>query len=571
MRILCLGLLFVLAACSQSPTATPADAVYLNGAFYVGNSDDAWQSEVAVADGKFIYVGDDASNHVGPETIVHNLDGHLVIPGLIDAHAHTSFVAQTVDQVLLEDAETLDDLLATIRDVVEANPDRDLILGGFWQNHLFGPDGPHKSLLDAIEPNRPVILYDDWAHTVWANSKALEMAGVTRDTQDVVPDLAFYQKDEDGEPTGWITESAASVFINKFQVVDDEISATMLELFNYYRTLGVSAILDAGNFGVDREVYAAVSKMDNDGVLPIRFHGSYTLFLPDEVDVAVDRLKALAQEFDSENVRIDTLKIFFDGVIETRTAALSHDYYDTPGNSGDELFTQEQLHGLILELDDEGLNLHVHAVGDRATTTVLDAVEAAHKTLGRPAGIRIAICHLELVKETDFARFKELGVIAQFTPHWASGGDLSWNEAGIGDAVYKMQRSNTFVESGAIVTFSSDITSAYEWRTDRANPYLGMQVGHNRQDIDGDADAEVLPPIDERIARTDLVNGYSSNAAYQLGRESDFGSIAVGLSADLVILNQNLFEVDRYAIHKTEPVAVVFGGNLVHGELPKAP
>lgn len=559
--------LVFLAGCGDSAAPDPGDTVFINGDIYVGAAASPRASQVAIDDKRFVYVGDDASAFIGPETQVFDLGERMVIPGLIDAHTHPGMIALSKDVVFLDDMSSKEALMDSIARMVADNLDREVLMGGFWPNELFDVTGPRKEDLDRIEPNRPVILYDDWAHTVWVNTRALEQANVTRDTPDIVPGFSFYQKDENGEPTGWVTESAASVFVNHFQSVTPAVEQTILEFLEYYRSVGVTTILDAGNFGLDREVYEAVSRMDKNGQLPVRYHGSYTLFLPNDLGHAVDTLKQLGEDFNSENVRIDTLKIFFDGVLETRTAAISQDYLDTPGNSGEELLTREQVAELILDLEEEGLNLHVHAVGDRATTTLLDAVQDAHDALSRAPTIRITICHLEVVKKSDFARFRELGVIANFTPHWSTEGDLSWYEEGIGDAASQMQRPVSLISNDAVVSFSSDVYAGYEWTTGRADPYLGMQVGHNRQDVGVEAVSDVMPPVDERLSRDDLLEGYTSNAAYQLGRSDDIGTIAVGHLADFVVLNHDLFEVDRYEIHKTKPVAVVMNGKVVHGEL----
>jgi len=555
------------AATEPSLQPSPADVVLQNGRIYAGKSDNPWLSAVAVKGGKFVYTGHDAANFIGPKTKVYDLSGKTVIPGIIDAHSHPGSVALSGNTLLLDESSTKSELIKAVKKLVAENKDRQVLIGGYWENALFDVTGPRKEVLDAIEPTRPLILYDAWAHTVWANSAALKQAGVTRDTKDLVPGFSFYQKSKNGEPTGWITESAASVFINKFHSITPEVQASLLAYLQYYRDIGVTTVLDAGNFGMDRQVFAAVSQLDKKGLLPIRYHGAYTLFKPDDLDDAVKTLKKLGDDFNSEKVRIDTLKIFFDGVIETRTAAMSHDYYDTPGNSGDTLLSQEQVHKLILELEAGGLNLHVHAVGDRAVTTILNAVEAAHKTLSQAPNIRITICHLEVVKETDFPRFKKLGVIANFTPHWTIGGDLTRYEQGVGKSAFEMQRSQPLISDGAVVTFSSDITDAYEWKNDRANPYLGIQVGHNRQDVGVEENGLYMPPMSERLQRRDLVDGYTTNAAYQLGREEEIGLIGVGKQADLIVLDQNIFEVDRYSIHKTKPLAVMVGGNLVSGSL----
>jgi len=562
-----------LVGCSNNDTTAykGADTVLLNAKIYAGHVDTPWHSAVAIEDKQFVYVGDDASPFIGEGTQVYDLDGKSVIPGIIDAHSHPGFVALTGGQLLLEEASSKAELMRAIEKMIADNPDREIIFGGFWANELFDVSGPRKEDLDRIESVRPVILYDAWAHTVWANSAALERAGVNRDTKDIVPGFAFYQKDEHGEPTGWITESAASLFVNKFQSITADVEADLLAYLEYYRSVGVTTVLDAGNFGLDEEIYAAVSRLDKVGLLPVRYHGAYTLFVPDDLPNAVQSLKQLGEKFNSDKLRIDTLKIFFDGVIETRTAALSYDYLDTPGNSGNMLLSRDQLHKLILELETEDLNLHIHTVGDRAVNTVLDAIEDAHVSLSRAPTIRIALCHLELVKESDFARFKPLGVIANFTPHWTVGGGLEPLFNGIGKAANYMQRAQPLLRDGAIVTFSSDITDQYEWKTNRANPFLGMQVGHNRQDVGVDESGPFMPPLSERIGRKALVNGYTSHGAFQLGREDELGSIEVGKRADLLVLDQDLFKVDRYDIHKIKPIAVIVDGETVSGELMAKP
>jgi len=289
--------------------------------------------------------------------------------------------------------------------------------------------------------------------------------------------------------------------------------------------------------------------------------------VPDDYQTAIDQLKELNAKYGSDRLRIDTLKIFHDGVIETRTADMFEDYLDTPGNSGESLFSEEQLHDLIIDLSKEGINLHVHSVGDKSTNKMLNAVERAHETLGGPPPIRIAICHLETVLDTDFYRFKDLGVIASFTPAWHGNVGDHNVQAAIGDKARSQMRAQPMIADDAVFTFSSDITTSHGWRDDAANPYHGMQIGHNRQAVDGGPDARYAEPRSERIRLDTLVDGYTINGAYQLARSDELGSIAVGKQADLVILNQNLFDVSRYDVHKTTPLAVIMDGELVHGEL----
>ncbi len=552
---------------AESAPPAAADSVYVNGDIYVGKARNPWVSAVAISDGRFVYVGDDAAAFIGPDTKVHDLDGRMVTPGLIDGHTHIGFVALMNSLIEMEPASTRAELMQSVQRLIQDNPDKEVIVSGYWSNELFGKEGPHKKDLDKFESERPVIIWDNMTHSLWANSKALQTAGVNDATVDPVPGFSFYQRDEEGEPTGWITESATSEFVNNFIEVTPAAVESMLEYMNYLRSVGVTTLLDAGSFGLDREVFAAISDLDKEGRLPVRYHGAYTLFLPGDAPTAVTTLKELGEQFNSENVRIDTLKIFYDGVVDTRTAAMSEDYFDTPGNSGEVLLSREEVLNIILQLESAGLNLHVHSVGDRATTTLLDAIQDAHDVLQRPPSIRITISHLEFVKDIDFRRFKKLGVIANFTPHWAIGYDLSHYQAGIGDLAFEMQRGQPLLSDGARVSFSSDNTTEYEWKGEResSSPFVGMQVGHTRQDVGLGPDAPMLPPLSERIQLDDLLNGYTTDAAWQLGR-SDIGLIAVGKRADLVILDRHLFETNSYDIHRTKPVVVVMDGEIVVGK-----
>ena len=542
---------------------------YTNAKIFTSNDQTPWVNAVVVKSDKIIYVGDNlgALTFVNPDSRIVDLKGKLVLPGLTDAHTHPGMVAASHDFLQMEIAQERDSLMQNITDMIAVNSEREFILGGYWDNGTFGESGPHKEDLDKIESERPVILFDYWAHSIWTNSRALEVVGINRDTPDIIPGFSFYQRDDSGDLTGWITESAMSIFVNNFISITPTVEDQLHDFLTYLRNLGVTTLLDAGNFGIDDETYAALSRLDKAGRLPVRYHGSFTLFLPQDYETAINQVKTLNKKYGSDRLRIDTLKIFHDGVIETRTADMFDDYLDTPGNSGDSLFSEEQLHELIIELSEEEINLHVHSVGDKSTNKILNAVERAHKTLDGPPPIQIAICHLETVLDTDFYRFKDLGVIASFTPAW-HGNVADHNIiAAIGDKALLQMRAQPMIADDAVITFSSDITSTQGWKDEQANPYYGIQIGHNRQPIEGGPNARYAPPRSERIRLDTLVYGYTINGARQLGRAHELGSIEVGKQADLVIMNQNLFDVNRYDVHKTKPEAVIMDGELVHGSL----
>jgi predicted amidohydrolase YtcJ len=340
-----------------------------------------------------------------------------------------------------------------------------------------------------------------------------------------------------------------------------------LDFLHYLKSKGVTTVFDAGNFGLDAEIYKVVQRLDKQGELPVRYHGSYTLFLPEDLQHSVATLKKMRSDFSSEKVRIDTLKVFLDGVIENRTAYMLDDYEDTPGNNGNALINREQLHALILDLDKESLHLHLHTVGNKAVRMSLDAIEDAHKTLSRPPNIRIALSHLEVMDAADIARFEALGVIAQFTPHWHGGDEGYGYDQSIGDLQNSMYLTKSLVDTGAVVTFSSDAYFTSDWTDGNASPFAGIQVGHNRQYVEDGPAGSVAAPETEVLSREQMVDGYTRQAAYQLAIDDMLGSLETGKKADFIVLDKDLFEIDRYSIHEIQPDAVILDGRVVHGSL----
>lgn len=337
---------------------------------------------------------------------------------------------------------------------------------------------------------------------------------------------------------------------------------------DYLVSKGVTLLFDAGNGTNDDAVYAALAELEKAGQLPLRYDGSVHVTLPSQVEGAIERLESLRQRHAGRRLRLDTVKIHFDGVSEIGTSFVLEPFLDDPRNRGNSVIGVERLRDLILELDAKGIDLHLHTVGDAAARRALDAVQQARARLGRELGIRITLCHLELVDEADTPRFKALGVVANVTPHW-NGGYFEGADRWLGRERHdRMYGVRPLLAAGAIVTYSSDITDHIEWKTDRADPFLGMQIGHTRQEVEGGAKAPVRPPENERLELEDLLRGYTLNGAYQLRRERELGSIEVGKSADVVVLDRNLFEVGAYDLHRVTPSAVLMEGRVVAGKLP---
>jgi predicted amidohydrolase YtcJ len=286
-------------------------------------------------------------------------------------------------------------------------------------------------------------------------------------------------------------------------------------------------------------------------------------------------MKRFRETYGGGRLQFNTVKLFMDGINENRSGGMAKPYTDNPAYVANTMLTVDELRDFLVELHQEKLDLHVHAIGDLAVRTVIDAVEDANTAVEGDLYPRVTIAHLELIDHEDFARIKDLGIISNFTPWWLGVNDDDVVKVSLGAERYaNMYQPRTLFDIGAIVTFSSD-----EWWGDEdlplstaLSPYFGMQVAHNRQ-----YPKEWWPEGEERIRSNEserldlemLIRGYTSNGAYQLRVESEVGSIEKGKLADLLVFDTNLFDADRYDIWKIKPAVVMMEGELLQGSLPE--
>lgn len=564
------GCLTALFLCLVLPgLAGSAELVLTNGRIYTVDAEQPWAEAVAIEDGRFVFVGstNEVRAFVDDETSEFDLGGSFVLPGLVDSHTHPGRVAQSVDYVELpwmpeSKQEMFDALLAYANE----HPDKEFIVGGRWPTSMFGEEGPNRLELDAVIPDRPVILKDTSGHAQWLNTKALEVLGIDKNTPDPIPGLSYLYRDADGNPTGWILERAVDTQL-KAAGIGDRISPDSLAAFlDSLAELGVTAVFDGGYSSGDY-AYQAAAELERDGRMPLRYEGSYRVETADQLDGAAAELKRLREEFGGDRVKFNTIKVMFDGVSEIRTSAVLEPFLGEGGGRGKTLVDATRLSDFILELHAEQFDLHLHTVADRAIRVALDAVEMARAEVGGPLDARVTFCHLELIDDADFDRFYELDIFANFTPQW-HGGHIQGAELTLGQERYdRMFRVQPLLDRNVAVTFSSDITDARRWRANRASPFFGMQIGHTRLEPEFGARATVRPPLDERLDLEDLVRGYTINGAAQLGMADEAGSIEVGKLGNLVVLDRNLFETLPNSISSIRPTAVLMEGELVSGSL----
>jgi predicted amidohydrolase YtcJ len=574
MNITFLAAALLISACdgaNQRSLIENADLVLTGGRIYTEDARNPWAQAVAIQGKRFVYVGDDrsAEAYVGESTERIDLGGRLVLPGLIDGHTHPGMMGIERYGPSLPDTGH-EDLLAAVKAYADSAPDEEWIRMCCWSNaqYVDGRDGPNRRDLDAIVPDRPVWITSLLWHSYWLNSKALETLRVDENTPDPRPGIASYVRDENGELTGWVKEGAGWQHFAKVFTIDPALHRERVtEFLNILSEHGVTTVFDGGNLDYEDEVYGLLSELEKSGKLPLRYEGTYMIYLPERRHLAVQEMKRLSNVYGGERLRFRTIKLFMDGINSNRSGGMLEPYADDPDYVGNTMLTVGELRDFLLELHQEKFDLHVHAIGDLAVRTVLDAVEAAKAMVEGDLYPRVTIAHLEIVDPADWPRFAKLGVTANFTAWWHAVSTEDPPAVSLGEE----RAARTFIakplfDSGANVTFSSD-----DWTPQVLSPFLGMQVGHNRQspgepqsERGSDASA-FLPPASERLDLELMLKGYTINGAYPFRMEDQIGSIESGKLADLVVLDENLFDMNRSEIHKIKPLAVMMEGEFIRG------
>ena len=553
---------------------TAADVIYTNGYIYTENEDSMEAEAFAVKDDTFIYVGaadtDELNALKGENTKVIDLGGKMVTPNLIDAHTHPATVGITQWCAQIS-GETVEEYIQLVSDYLKEHSVEELPYVYFkcYPSEIFGTEGPTKELLDAVT-DRPVLISDFNDHSAWVNTKWLETYGAYEMEEDD-PRLEGFVRNADGDFQGWIQETTWDENMDAFyerlgwRPPIDCTPELMSIVTDDLKKWGVTGAFDAY---LETEMQIeSIHQMDEEGKLNMYYDMSVKLSSYAVLDETIATVKRLNETYATDHVKMDTIKIFYDGTNELGTSALVDGTIQDPDYHGYLIMDLAQTEDTIRKANKNGIDLHFHLVGDLAFRQVCDAVEEVTKTDG-PLDIQVELCHCEYINPADRERPAQLGIIINWTPQWSGGYFGEAARMYLGDERFDdMYQFNPTIESGAIVTFGSDI---YSWDEEyRANPYYGMQTAMTRVDIDAPLESNdgVRLPLSAKLSLEDLLKGYTINAAKQLRIDDVTGSIEVGKRANFNIYGENLFEVDPFKFKDVMPEAVIFEGKLISGEI----
>ena len=563
-----MGLLLA-AVCSTLVAAEPADFVFAGGKVYTVNEKQPWAEAVAVKGKKIVFVGSsgDVEKHVSDNTRVIDLDGKMLLPGFVDSHLHPVAGAMVAVGADLQ-FNTVEEVLTSVKEYAAAHPDEEVVRGFGWRYALFPPTGPTKDLLDEIVPDRPVVLFAIDAHGGWANSMALERAGVTKDTPDPQPGFSSYQRDsKTGEPTGYLVEvpAAFSVLTANQPQTKERLAKSLGQLMPQLAAAGLTACYDAGIVGVKPEDdgWALYFDLEKRGELSMRIVGSFYHNDP-KID-PLPMIKRYRRRYQSELVQASILKINVDGGDAQHTGVYLLPYADKPNTAGVPVFTPKQLNDIVIRADAAGIDVHYHSFGDRAVRLGLDAIEAAIKANPK-RDRRHATGHTMYIHDDDIPRFAELGVLANFSPNWATpdSANLDIAVSRLGRRVVHTEfiRMRSVFDAGGRVCFGTDYPAAGYYSTYK--PLEAIQVAVTRKMLDGEGLAPVMPPANEKVTLEQALLAQTLNSAYMIHMEDKIGSIEAGKLADLVVLEKNLFDVEPMDIGEVKVLMTMMNGNVTH-------
>ena len=543
---------------AQGLIVEPADLIVIHGRVYTENPAQPWAQALATRGGKIVAIGDDAviERRRGMGTRVINAGGKLVLPGFADCHVHFLEGSLSLAGVNLERAKNPSDIQNSLREYASEHPGAEWILGRGWNYAMFSPETlPHKKYLDELFPNRPILLLAYDGHAAWANSKALSIAGLTRETPN--PQNGIIVRDpETGEATGVLKEAAQDL-VSKL-VPGATRAEKLLALRAGMKWANEHGITRVHSVGSDFEILDLFDEMRHRGDLSVRVYMAYSLNPPQLRPRDLDTIEAARKKFRNDWIDAGAVEFMVDSAVESHPAAILKPPSDDPALKGNSFWEPADYDVALVELDKRGFQVFTHAVGDYGVRMALDAYEHAEQH-HRKRDRRPRIEHIEAVAAADISRFGKLGVVASIQP-LRSYPDSDTLDVGAGNAgpdrTSRGWAWKSILDAGGRLAFGS------EWPVVTLNPWEGIQTAVTGQTSEGTPVSGLI--AGERLTVEQAVNAYTLGAAFAGRREKTEGSVEAGKFADLIIVSQNIFDINPHKIGATRVLTALVGGRLVY-------
>jgi predicted amidohydrolase YtcJ len=544
----------------------PTTLVLRHGRIYTMNAARSWAESVAIRDGRLVFVG--ADRDVQPYLTgarVVELHGAMVLPSFCDSHVHLADGGLQMLRCDLSGSKTAAEVAGRIRKYAAAHPLEGWIVGAGWDLPLYPQANPSRIELDRLVPDRPAILEAADGHSAWVNSRALQAAGIDRHTPD--PPRGRIERDRQGNPSGTLREAAVDKVEKLLPPPDTETALQACRLgLKQANACGLTSVTEAA---AQPWMLTAYQTLERQNQLTARVHACLVVSAESaaqDVAATVLDMSHLRETFSGGTLlKVNGAKMFADGVIESHTAALLEPYLGTQrhglhgvrADRGELNFKPDCFKETATALDAAGFQIHVHAIGDRAVRTALDALQAAERANGT-RDARHHIAHLQLIDSLDVPRFSRLGVVANFQAYWAFADayvtKLTNPVLGPRRAAHQYPMASVR-DTGAVMVGGSD------WTVSSLRPLDAIEVAVTRRPLGDTKSASWLP--DERLTLRDALSMYTAAGAWLAHEERETGTLEVGKSADLVVLDRDLFSVSPSKIHTVRVLATMLAGRCV--------
>jgi len=557
-----------------------ADLLFINGIIYTADEQDIIYQALGVKESQIVFLGNDdqSAGCIGPHTQIINLQGKMIIPGMIDTHIHPpGLVLSELYEVQLFGITSIEGYIKGVKEFINQHPSAQAVFGRGWSwGALSGDDlmlGPQKEYLDQVAPNIPVMLQAGDGHSLWVNSKALAVHGITKETKE--PNGGVIVKNPDnGEVRGTLKEGAMRLVV--WPEYNHEQYREAMKVFQEkMHSFGITGIFCIAS-RLLAKIYQACEQLNKDKALTMFVRGAVTISPDEDLSLQFTAIDKLRKLYHSPYLQITGTKFFADGVIEGSTGFLLKPYSAGAGKGdgyyGEFLWDIEKLKQAFFMANQHGLQIHVHSIGDGATRNVLDALEDVHKKM--PQGdYRNSITHLQLVDKEDILRFKEMNIIANVQPYWHFKGPHWWEKVDyriLGERAKEEYPLGSFFANGVTVASSSDYSI-----TNVPYPMRGIAIGVMRnmengafyggvEDIKHMDNDQYLLNKKERATVRQMIKSFTINGAYAMKIDQETGSLELGKQADLVVLDQNLLTINPIDIAKVKVIMTFFAGKLVY-------